>query len=205
MALTSEEQTLWSTVREALRGTKQDLTAIPIRRAVVLLAVPTVLEMSMESLLTIVDIFFVSKLGSNAVATVGLTESMLMIVYALAMGLSTGATAMISRRVGEKDVDGAAIAAVQVIVAAFVGATLLGVLGVALSSRLLALMGATPEVVASGSGYVAVMLGGSVTIFFLFVVNAIFRSAGDAAAVRIGQRNLIIVRLPIAISVAVRG
>jgi putative MATE family efflux protein len=147
----------------------------------VLLAVPTVLEMSMESLLTVVDIFFVSRLGSNAVATVGLTESMLSLVYALAMGLSTGATAMISRRVGEKDMDGAAIAAVQVIAAAFVGASVLGVLGVALSSRLLALMGATPDVVASGSGYVAVMLGGSVTIFFLFVVNAIFRSAGDAA------------------------
>ena len=178
---TSQEQGWWSTIREALRGTKQDLTAIPVRRAVVLLAVPTVLEMSMESLLTIVDIFFVSKLGSNAVATVGLTESMLSFVYALAMGLSTGATAMISRRVGEKDMDGAATAAVQVIFAALVAATVLSALGVALSSRLLALMGATPEVVASGSGYVAVMVGGSVTIFFLFVVNAVFRSAGDAA------------------------
>lgn len=177
-----EEQGLWSTIREAFRGTTQDLTVIPIRRAVVLLAVPTVLEMSMESLLTIVDIFFVSKLGSDAVATVGLTESMLSIAYALAMGLSTGATALIARRVGEKDMDGAAIAAVQVIMAAFVGATVLGVVGVALSSRLLALMGATPQVVASGSGYVAIMLGGSVTIFLLFVVNAIFRSAGDAAA-----------------------
>lgn len=182
MAGISDEQSFWSTVREAIRGTTQDLTAIPIRRAVVLLAVPTVLEMSMESLLTIVDIFFVSKLGSNAVATVGLTESMLMIVYALAMGLSTGATALISRRVGEKDMDGAAITAVQVLFAAFVGAGALGALGVMLSPRLLALMGATPEVVASGSGYAAIMLGGSVTIFFLFVVNAIFRSAGDAAA-----------------------
>ena len=176
-----EPQSLWSTVREAFRGTTQDLTAIPIRRAIVLLAVPTVLEMSMESLLTVVDIFFVSKLGSNAVATVGLTEAMLSLVYALAMGLSTGATAIIARRVGEKDLDGAAIAAVQVIAAAFVIAGVLGVVGVLLSPRLLALMGATPEVVASGSTYTGVMLGGSVTIFFLFVVNAIFRSAGDAA------------------------
>jgi putative MATE family efflux protein len=182
VATAEGEQSLWSTVREAIRGTKQDLTAIPIRRAVVLLAVPTVLEMSMESLLTIVDIFFVSKLGSNAVATVGLTESMLSIVYALAMGLSTAATATISRRVGEKDLDGAAIAAAQVILAGFFAAGLLGGVGVALSPRLLELMGATPEVVASGSTYAAIMLGGSVTIFLLFVVNAIFRSGGDAAA-----------------------
>jgi len=172
VATVSDPQRFWSTVREAIRGTQQDLTAIPIRRAVVLLAVPTVLEMSMESLLTIVDIFFVSKLGSNAVATVGLTESMLSIVYALAMGLATAATATISRRVGEKDLDGAASAAVQVILASLVGAGILGVLGAALSPRLLALMGASPEVVASGSTYTAIMLGGSFTILLLFVVNA---------------------------------
>ena len=181
MDAASEPQGIWSTLREAIRGTKQDLTAIPIRRAIVLLALPTVLEMSMESLLTIVDIFFVSKLGSNAVATVGLTESMLSIVYALAMGLSTAATAMISRRIGEKDADGAAVAAVQAIGTACVIAASVGVAGALLSPRLLALMGATPEVVASGSTYCGVMLGGSVTIFLLFVVNAVFRSSGDAA------------------------
>ena len=180
--MTSEEPSLWSTIREAVRGTTQDLTTIPIRRAVVLLAVPTILEMSMESLLTIVDIIFVSKLGSNAVATVGLTESMLSPVYALAMGLATAATAMIARRIGEKDMNAAAIAAFQVILAAVAGAVVLGVTGGVLSSRLLAAMGATPEVIAYGSTYATVMLGGSVTIFLLFVVNAIFRSAGDAAA-----------------------
>jgi putative MATE family efflux protein len=177
----------WSTVREAIRGTTQDLTAIPIRRAVILLAVPTVLEMSMESLLTIVDIFFVSKLGSDAVATVGLTESMLSPVYALAMGLSAGATALISRRTGEKDADGAASAAVQVIAVAVLCAALLGVLGASLSSRLLGWMGASTAVVESGTAYTSLMLGGSVTIFLLFVVNAVFRSAGDAS---IAMRSL---------------
>jgi putative MATE family efflux protein len=177
----SEAAGAWATIREALRGTKQDLTAIPIRRAVVLLAVPMVLEMSMESLLTVVDIFFVSRLGSDAVATVGLTEAMLSPVYALAMGLSAGATAIIARRTGEKDADGAARTAVQGLLAAVVGAAVLGAIGLALSSHLLALMGASPEVVASGSRYTAIMLGGSVTIFLLFVVNAIFRAAGDAA------------------------
>lgn len=157
------------------------MTAIPLRRAVVLLAVPMVLEMSMESLFSIVDIFFVSRLGPDAVATVGLTESMLSPVYALAMGLSAGATAIIARRTGEKDVEGAAVAAVQVIAAALALAATFGAVGAALSPRLLELMGAGPGVVAVGSGYTALMLGGSVTIFLLFVVNAIFRSTGDAA------------------------
>lgn len=179
--MTTDSTTVWATLREAVRGTKQDLTAIPIRRAIVLLAVPTVLEMSMESILTIVDIFFVSRLGSDAVATVGLTESMLSPTYALAMGLSAGATAIISRRAGEKDMDGAAIAAVQVIVIAIATAAILGIAGVLASPNLLALMGADPGIVATGSTYTAVMLGGSVTIFLLFVVNAIFRSVGDAA------------------------
>lgn len=177
----SESPRFWATVREALRGSHQDLTAIPIGRAVVLLAVPMVLEMSMESLFAIVDIFFVSKLGSDAVATVGLTESLLSPVYALAMGLGAAATAIIARRTGEKDPDGAATAAVHVIVAAVVVAGVLGAIGVALSSHLLASMGASSSVVEVGSGYTAVILGGSVTIFLLFVVNAVFRGAGDAA------------------------
>jgi putative MATE family efflux protein len=173
--------TLWSTVREAVRGTRQDLTAIPIRRAVVLLAVPTILEMSMESILTIVDIFFVSRLGSSAVATVGLTESMLSPTYALAMGLSAAASAVISRRAGEKNWDAAAVAAVQVIVLAVALAAAFGAAGAATASPLLRLMGADADVVATGAAYTAVMLGGSVTIFLLFVINAVFRSVGDAA------------------------
>jgi putative MATE family efflux protein len=177
----------WSTVREAIRGSEQELTSIPIRRAVLLLAVPMVLEMSMESLFAIVDIFFVSKLGSDAVATVGLTESMLSLCYTLAMGLSAGATAVVARRTGEKDLEGAAGAAGQVILLAIFGAVLVGAAGAVFSPSLLALMGASSSVVASGAGYTAVMLGGSVTIFLLFVVNAIFRSAGDAS---IAMRSL---------------
>lgn len=172
---------LFATLKAALRGTTEDLTAIPVRRAVLLLAVPTILEMSMESLLTIVDIFFVSKLGSNAVATVGLTESMLSIIYATAMGLSAGATAMIARRTGEKDPEGAAEAAVQVLFVALVLSGVLGVAGAALAPTLLAAMGASPEVIREGSGYTRLMLGGNASIFLLFVINAIFRSAGDAA------------------------
>ncbi len=179
--LDGDEPGFWASVREALRGTQQDLTAIPLRRAVLLLAVPTVLEMSMESLLTIVDIFFVSRLGADAVATVGLTEAMLSPTYAIAMGLSAAATAVIARRVGEKDRDGAATAAVQVVAIALGCAALLGLAGSVLSTHLLGAMGASPSVIASGSGYTGLMLGGSVTIFLLFVVNAIFRSAGDAA------------------------
>ena len=179
--MSDDATTLWSTLREALRGTTQDLTAIPIRRAVLLLAVPTVLEMSMESILTVVDIFFVSRLGSSAIATVGLTESMLSPVYALAMGLAAAATAVIARRAGEKDANGAAVAAVQVVVVAFALATALGVAGAIASPRLLALMGADAEVVSSGSSYTALMYGGNATIFLLFVVNAIFRAVGDAA------------------------
>lgn len=183
------EPSFFTTVREAIRGTEQDLTAVPIRRAVILLAVPTVLEMSMESVLTIVDIFVVSRLGANAVATVGLTESMLSLMYALAMGLSAGATAMVSRRMGQKDPDGAARAAVHVIGIATVLSIVLGAVGAALSPHLLGMMGASPEVVTSGSRYTGIMLGGSATIFLLFVVNAVFRSAGDAA---IAMRSLVL-------------
>lgn len=176
-----DKQSFWSTVREALRGGQQDLTAIPIARAVTLLAVPTVLEMSMESLFAVVDIFFVSRLGSDSVAAVGLTESMLSPVYALAMGLSAGATAIIARRIGEKDREAASAVATQVVLTAVTVAALLSGVGVLFSRHLLGLMGATPGVVQTGTGYTAVMLGGSVTIFLLFVINAIFRSAGDAA------------------------
>lgn len=177
----SSEPSFWSTVREALRGSEADLTAIPLRRAVLLLAVPMVLEMSMESLFAVADIFYVAKLGPDAVATVGLTESMLMVVYTLAMGLGAGATAVVARRTGEKDPEGAALAAGQTILLALVVSALIGLLGLALSSHLLALMGGTPGVVASGSAYTAIMFGGSATVVLLFVMNAIFRASGNAA------------------------
>src|SRR2546422_7794973 len=171
----------WSNVREALRGSEQDYTRGSIGRAIFLLAIPMVLEMAMESIFAVTDVFFVGRLGPDAVATIGLTESMLTLVYALAMGLGIGTTAVVARRIGEKDREGAANAAAQAIVLGAAGALLLGTLGVTFAPRLLALMGASPEVLHIGSGYTRVMLGGEATIVLIFVVNAVFRGAGDAA------------------------
>jgi len=140
-----------------------------------------VLEMVMESVFAVCDVFFVSRLGADAVATVGLTESLLTVIYALAVGLSIGATAMVARRTGEQDIDGAARAAVQAIALAAAIALVLGVLGDLFAPRLLALMGASPAVLARGSAFARVMLGGNATIVLLFLINAIFRGAGDAA------------------------
>jgi putative MATE family efflux protein len=171
----------WASVREALRGTRQDFTEVPIRRAILLLAVPMILEMSMESLFVLVDIFWVSQLGAEAVATVGLTEAMLTIIYTVAMGLSIGATATVARRIGEKDPERAARSAVQVIALGIALSVLLGIVGVMFAPQLLGLMNAPPAVIALGQGYTAVMLGGNATVLLLFLGNAIFRGAGDAA------------------------
>ena len=171
----------WRNVREALRGTEHDYTSGPIGRSILLLSVPMVLEMALESVFALTDIFFVSRLGANAVATVGLTEALLTVIYALAMGLGIGATAMVARRIGEKDPEGAAHAAVQAIAIALVLSVVLGVTGWLLAPRLLALMGASPEVIAMGTDYARIMLGFEAAIIVLFVVNAIFRGAGDAA------------------------
>jgi putative MATE family efflux protein len=171
----------WSSVREALRGSRQDFTEVPIRRAILLLAIPMILEMGMESLFVLVDIFWVSRLGADAVAVVGLTEAMLTIIYTVAMGLGIGATATIARRIGEKDPERAARAAVQVIVLGIALAIPIGLAGAIFAPRLLGLMGATPEVIERGRGYTAVMLGGNATVLLLFLGNAIFRGAGDAA------------------------
>lgn len=179
-ALPAQKESLWSTFRAAVRGTDDDMTRVPLQRAVLLLAVPMVLEMSMESLLTIVDMLFVSRLGADAVATVGLTEAMLSILYALAMGMSAAATAIIARKTGEKDAEGASNAAVQVIGLSVLLSAVIGGVGAAFAPQLLGLMGAEPAVVGIGSGYTAVMLGGSATIFLLFVINAAFRGTGDA-------------------------
>ncbi len=171
----------WETVRESLRGSHQDYTQGSIARAIVLLAVPMVLEMVLESVFAVTDVFFVGKLGANAVATVGLTESLLAVLYALAMGLSIGVTAMVARRIGEHDVDGARDAAVQGVLVGLVIATVLGIAGVILAPRLLAMMGASPDVIRIGSNFTRVMLGGDVSVVLLFLVNAVFRGAGDAA------------------------
>src|SRR5438552_7587711 len=153
----------WSSVREALRGSRRDFTEVPIPRAILLLAVPMILEMAMESLFAIVDIFWVSRLGADAVATVGLTEAMLTLIYTVAMGLSIGATATVARRIGEKDPERAARSAVQVIVLGIALAIPIGIAGALSAPRLLALMGASPEVLTHGHGYTAVMLGGNAT------------------------------------------
>src|SRR5437763_15387164 len=143
---------LWSDVREALRGSEQDYTKGPIGRAIMLLAIPMVLEMAMESIFAVTDVFFVGRLGPDAVAAVGLTESMLTLIYALAMGLGIGTTAVVARRIGEKDLEGAANAAVQSVLLGIGGAVLLGGLGVALAPHLLALMGPRPAVLRIGPG-----------------------------------------------------
>jgi putative MATE family efflux protein len=172
----------WATVREAIRGSQLDFTKVSVGRAVILLAIPMVLEMSMESLFAVVDIFWVSRLGSNAVAAVGLTESMLSIIYAVAMGLSAASTALVARRIGEQNREEAAKTAVQAVALSAVLAGVIGVAGAAFAPALLVAMGATPETVSVGSGYTAIMLGGNVTIVLLFVGNAVFRGAGDAVA-----------------------
>jgi putative MATE family efflux protein len=172
---------LWALVREALRGSRRDLTAMPLSRAVFLLAIPMVLEMVMESVFAVADIFWVSKLGPDAVAAVGLTESLLTLVYATAMGLAIGVSAVVARRTGAKDRAGAASAAVQAVVIGLALALVVGVAGGIAGPRLLGLMGASPEVRAIGAGYTRTMLGGCATIVLLFLINAAFRGAGDAA------------------------
>src|SRR5215510_1688547 len=171
----------WASVREALRGTRQDFTQVPIRRAILLLAVPMILEMGMESLFVIVDIFWVSRLGAEAVASVGLTEAMLTVIYTVAIGLSIGATATVARRIGEKEPERAARSGVQVIALGFALAIPIGIAGALFAPRLLSLMGASGEVIERGQGYTTVMLGGNATVLLLFLGNAIFRGAGDAA------------------------
>ena len=172
---------MWDSIREALRGSRRDYTKGPVGRAILVLAVPMVLEMIMESVFAVCDVFFVSRLGAAAVATVGLTESWLTLVYAIAMGMAIGAAAVVARRTGERDAEGAAKAAAQAIMFGLIVALTIGVIGGTLAPRMLAVMGAPPEVIATGSTYARIMLGGNATIVMLFLINAIFRGAGDAA------------------------
>src|SRR5207248_4248474 len=180
-AVAASPPTFWSSVREALRGSHQDYTAGNLNRAILLLAIPMVLEMVLASLFAVVDVFWVGHLGADAVATIGLTESMLTLVFAVGLGLSMSTTAMVARRIGEKDHEGASIAAVQAIILGLVASLVMGLPCWFLASHLLHWMGATSEIVALGSGYTRIALGGSGVIVLLFLNNAIFRGAGDAA------------------------
>ena len=173
--------TLWQSIKEALRGSHQDYTTGSLNRSILLLAIPMVLEMVLESLFAVVDVFWVSRLGPNAIATVGLTESVLTLVFAVGLGLSMSTTAMVARRIGEKDADGAAISAVQAIILGLVASVLLGLPFFFLAPKLLALMGATPAIISIGTGYTRIALGGSGVVLMLFLNNAIFRGTGDAA------------------------
>ncbi|PYT93455.1 MAG: MATE family efflux transporter [Acidobacteria bacterium] len=172
---------IWSSIREALRGSHQDFTKGSLNRAILLLAIPMILEMVLESLFAVVDVFWVGRLGADAIATVGLTESMLSLVMAIGFGLSLSTTAMVARRIGEKDPAGAAVAGVQAIVIGVVFSAMVGLPCLFYAPNLLRLMGASPQIVATGSGYARIALGGGGVIMMLFLNNAIFRGAGDAA------------------------
>jgi MATE family, multidrug efflux pump len=175
------QSSLWAALVEAVRGSHRDYTAGSLNRAILLLAVPMVLEMVLESLFAVVDVFWVGRLGANAVATVGLTESMLSLVFAVGMGLSLSTTAMVARRIGEKDREGAAVAAVQAIALGIMVSLAIGLPCGLLAPRLLRLMGASAEIVSVGTGYTRICLGGGGAVLMLFLNNAIFRGAGDAA------------------------
>lgn len=180
-APSAERAGFWALVREALAGSRRDLTSETLGRAILLLAVPMVLEMVMESIFAISDIFWVSKLGADAVSVGVCTESLMTIIYTLAMGLAMGTGAVVARRTGAKDADGAARGAVQAIVLGTVAAGAVGLVGALTGPRLLALMGAPAGSLAIGGAYARVMIGGSVTVLLLFVINAAFRGAGDAS------------------------
>jgi putative MATE family efflux protein len=171
----------WESVREAISGTNQDYTEGRIGRAILLLSVPMVLEMCMESLFGVVDVFWVAHIGVDAIATVALTESALTILFAIALGLGMGATATVARRIGEKDEESAGIFAAQAIVLGLLISAAIGIAGFRYAPDMLRVMGASEGVLRIGSNYTRVMLGGSTTIFMLFLINAVFRGAGDAA------------------------
>jgi putative MATE family efflux protein len=178
---TASTHSLWSDLRDAVRGTGADYTKIPLRRAVFLLAVPMALELVLESTFAVVDIFFVAKLGPSAVATVGLTESFLFLLYAVGMGLAMAVTAVIARRIGEGKREEAAITAVQAIFVAILVSVPFAIAGIVWAQDLLRLMGGDAWALEHGYRYMQWMLGANLVILLLFIINAIFRGAGDAA------------------------
>lgn len=174
-------KSLFRDILEAVSGSEQDFTEGKLSRAILLLSIPAVLEMIMESIFVIADIFFVSRLGADAVATVGITESMITIIYAIAIGLGTATTSMVSRRIGEKNNEEASRTAFQAIMTGLLVSLLIGIPGAFFAEKLLDLMGASQSITGTMAGYTKIMLGGNVVIMMLFIINAIFRSAGDAA------------------------
>lgn len=172
---------LWSDLQAAVRGSEEDFTEGGLGRAILLLSIPMILEMTMESVFAVVDIFFVSKLGPGAVATVGVTESVLTIVYAVAVGFSMGATALVARRVGEKRAVDAAVAAVQAVAVGVTASIPVAAVGIFFAPELLGAMGMEPDIIQEYCAFTAVVLGGNVVIMALFIINAVFRGAGDAA------------------------
>ncbi len=170
-----------ATIKQSLNGEEIDYTKGSISKAVFLLAIPMILELSMESVFAVVDMYFVGKLGENAIQTVGLTEAAVTILYSVGIGLSTAATAVVARRIGEKDPESAAHAGAQSLIIAFFISLILSIAGVIFAEEILTLMGATPEVVRDGATFTRIMLGGSMAIIFLFLINGIFRGAGNAA------------------------
>jgi len=172
---------VWRLLRDAIRGAPLDLTTAPIGKALVMLAIPMIMEMIMESIFAVVDVFWVAHLGAGAVAAVGLTESMMMILYAVAMGVSIGVMALVARRVGEKDLEAAGRTAAQGLVLGLAISAAIGIAGAALAPTLMRTMGADEAVIATGSGFTRVMLGCNASVLLLFLINAVFRGAGDAA------------------------
>jgi putative MATE family efflux protein len=184
-----DKRSLWRELRNAISGTEADYTQIPLNKAIFLLSIPMILELLMESTFAVVDIYFVGRLGASAVATVGLTETYLFLLYSVGMGLSTAVTAVIARRVGEKNAGDAGLSAVQSIILAMIASAPFAIIGIFYAKELLALMGGDAWVIEHGYRYMQWMLGCNFVIMLLFVINAIFRGAGDAA---VAMRVLIV-------------
>ncbi|WP_339751949.1 MATE family efflux transporter [Algoriphagus aquimarinus] len=170
----------WQLIKDALRGKEQDFTSLPLKTAIFVLAIPMILEMMMESAFAVVDIFFVAKLGEHAIATVGLTESVVVLVYAMGFGISMAATALISRRFGEKEYKEAGAAAFQLLVVGGVISIILGILGWTFAPDILGLMGAEAKVIETGVSYTRIIFAGNTAIMLLFLLNGAFRGAGQA-------------------------
>jgi len=189
---TNKIKRFFSLLKQAVAGSEQDYTVGSIRRAVFLLAIPMIMEMIMESVFALVDIYFVGRLGNKAVTTLALTESVLSLVYSVAIGLSIAATALVARRVGEKDINGAAHAGMQTILFALILSSVISVIGLTSANGILHLMGATDQMIAENVVYTRIMLGGNFVIMLLFLINGIFRGAGDAS---IAMRSLMIANI----------